>query len=266
MKKILIIGIILLLTFLVILKLSKSSNNEFIKMNNKEITDTIKDINIDPVNHASLILAWEDKVIYADPVNEGGKDLFASKPDADFILVTDIHQDHLDAETLEEVVREKTVIVVPKAVADQLPENLKSKTTILNNGDEKEFGGFSIEAVPMYNLPGPSANYHTKGRGNGYVIERGGLRVYISGDTAGIPEMRSLKNIYIAFICMNLPYTMSPEEAADAVLEFKPKVVYPYHYRQNPTKNFADVAKFKEIINSNNTNIEVRQLDWYANT
>lgn len=121
--------------------------------------------------------------------------------------------------------------------------------------------GFKIEAIPMYNIPESDKSYHPKGRGNGYVIEKSDTRVYISGDTAGIPEMRNLENIDMAYIAMNLPYTMSVEEAADAVLAFKPKVVYPYHYRT--PEGFSDVAKFKEIVNGKNPEIQVIQLEWY---
>ncbi|MEO8732935.1 MAG: MBL fold metallo-hydrolase, partial [Flavobacteriales bacterium] len=118
-----------------------------------------------------------------------------------------------------------------------------------------------ITAMPMYNLPDSPTAFHPKGRGNGYVLTFGGKRIYISGDTQGIPEMRALKNIDIAFVCMNLPYTMDVDEAADAVLAFKPKVVYPYHYRGKD--RFSDVKKFKALVNAKDPAIEVRQEDWY---
>lgn len=226
-------------------------------------TSMPSEVGIEPISHASVILNWKGATIYADPVDEGKKNIFAGKPEPDIILITDIHGDHLDIETLKTIVKEKTIIIAPKAVADMIPEELKAKVSVLNNGEIVDQFGFKIEAVPAYNLPGPSENFHAKGRGNGYVIERDGERVYISGDTAGIPEMRTLQNISIAFVAMNLPYTMNPEEAASAVLDFKPKTVYPYHYRQNPTKDFADVAKFKQIVNDQNPEIEVIQLNWY---
>ena len=121
----------------------------------------------------------------------------------------------------------------------------------------------SVEAVPMYNLREEALKFHSKGRGNGYVLTIDGQRLYFSGDTEDIPEMRALKNIDKAFICMNLPYTMTEESAASAVLEFKPKQVYPYHYRGNP--NVSDVSKFKTLVNQGDANIEVVQLDWYPN-
>ena len=114
----------------------------------------------------------------------------------------------------------------------------------------------------MYNLPtAANKDFHTKGRGNGYVIERSGKRVYIAGDTAGIPEMRALKNIDIALVPMNLPYTMDVAEAAEAVLAFKPKQVFPYHYRG--PDGLADISKFKELVNASNPKIEVVLLNWY---
>ena len=115
----------------------------------------------------------------------------------------------------------------------------------------------------MYNLRDEALKFHTKDRGNGYVLTLGDERVYISGDTEDIPEMRKLKDIDIAFVCMNLPYTMTVESAASAVLDFKPKQVYPYHYRG--TKGLSDVGKFKDIVNDADPEIEVIQLDWYPN-
>jgi L-ascorbate metabolism protein UlaG (beta-lactamase superfamily) len=121
--------------------------------------------------------------------------------------------------------------------------------------------GFKITGVPMYNLRVAATKFHTKGRGNGYVIEKNGMKVYFSEDTEDIPEMRQLKNIDKAFVCMNLPYTMTVESAADAVLAFKPKHVYPYHYRG--VDGLSDVAKFKELVNKGTPAVEVVQLNWY---
>jgi L-ascorbate metabolism protein UlaG (beta-lactamase superfamily) len=137
-----------------------------------------------------------------------------------------------------------------------LPESLRAKTTVLANGETKSVKGVSIEAVPMYNTTPERLQYHTKGRGNGYVVTLGGKRVYISGDTEDIPEMRALKNIDVAFVCFNLPYTMTEEQAASAVRDFAPKIVYPYHYRG------SDIAKFKKLV-GNDAGIEVREGSWY---
>lgn len=150
------------------------------------------------------------------------------------------------------------MLVVPQAVADKLPATTnKQKVLILRNGDKTMQQGISITAIPMYNLPEAPNAFHTKGRGNGYVLNIGDKNVYISGDTEDIPEMRALKNIDIAFVCMNLPYTMPVEQAAQGVLAFKPKVVYPYHYRGQ------DVNTFKSLVNTGDKDIEVRLKNWY---
>ncbi len=214
---------------------------------------------INPIEHASMVLQWDGTTIFVDPV--GGKDAFTGYTAPDLILVTDIHQDHMDIPTLEALAGENTKILAPKAVADKLSEILKKKTEIINNGESKESLGINIEAIPMYNLRKEALQFHTKGRGNGYVLEKNAKRVYISGDTEDIPEMRNLKNIDIAFVCMNLPYTMPVEKAAEAVLAFKPKTVYPYHYRG--TEGLSDVAKFKSLVEAGNPDIKVTQLDWY---
>ena len=150
---------------------------------------------------------------------------------------------------------------MPQVVADKLPAADKDHLVVLKNGDNSMQMGISIKAIPMYNLPESPTAMHTKGRGNGYVLGIGGKNIYLSGDTQGIPEMRSLKNIDVAFVCMNLPYTMDVKEAADAVLAFSPKIVYPYHYRgQN---GLSDINAFKNLVDAGNKNIEVRLRNWY---
>ena len=132
---------------------------------------------------------------------------------------------------------------------------------MLNNGSSMDWQGITIEAIPMYNLPETDDSRHPKGRGNGYVLTLGGKKLYISGDTEDISEMRSLKGIDVAFVCMNLPYTMDINQAASAVLEFKPKVVYPYHYRGQG--GLSDVDQFKKLVNTGDKKIEVRLAKWY---
>lgn len=132
---------------------------------------------------------------------------------------------------------------------------------MLSNGEESEILGLTVQAVPMYNLPDDDSSRHPKGWGNGYVLTIGGDRLYFSGDTEDIPEMRMLSNIDYAFVCMNLPYTMDVDQAADAVLDFAPKVVYPYHYRGQG--GLSDVEKFKSLVNAGNPAIEVRLRNWY---
>jgi len=202
-----------------------------------------------PIEHASLILEAAGKVIYVDPA-QGNYD---GLPSADLILITDIHGDHMAPAVLAKLRKPGTVIFAPEAVAKTV-----TTATIIRNGETRTWEQWSIEAVPMYNIkrgPQPGTFYHDKGRGNGYVLTYGGKRFYFSGDTENIPEMRALRNIDVAFVCMNLPYTMTPEEAADAVRAFHPKVVYPYHYRGSDTKAFEKALA--------GTGIEVRLRNWY---
>ncbi|HEX8279114.1 MAG TPA: MBL fold metallo-hydrolase [Segetibacter sp.] len=213
-------------------------------------------LTIQPVTHATLVMAYKKVNIYIDPT--GGAAAFKGLAAPNVILVTDIHGDHFDIKTIEAVNTARAVLVVPQAVADKLPANTdKAKLIILNNGDKKMVEGVSIAAIPMYNLPEAPDAFHTKGRGNGYVLTIGGKNIYISGDTEDIPEMRALKNIDIAFVCMNLPYTMDANQAAQSVLAFKPKAVYPYHYRGQ------DVNMFKSLVNAGDKNIDVRLRNWY---
>lgn len=224
-----------------------------------QVNPKVADVKIIPIEHATAVLEWNDITIYIDPV--GGAKAFEGQKQADLILITDVHGDHLSVETLEALNTEKAKIIVPQAVADLIPENFTPQLDVLNNGDAKERYGITVEAIPMYNLRKEALKFHTKGRGNGYVLNIDGQRLYFSGDTEDIPEMRALSNIDKAFVCMNLPYTMTPESAADAVLEFKPKQVYPYHYRGRP--DVSDITKFKTMVNAGNPDLEVVQLDWY---
>jgi L-ascorbate metabolism protein UlaG (beta-lactamase superfamily) len=216
-------------------------------------------LTIQPIQHASLLLAVNGLTIYADP--SGGADLFKGLAAPDIILITDIHGDHFDIKTLDAVKTANTLLIVPQVVADKLPEADKAKLVILKNGESSMQSGISIAAIPMYNLPESPTSMHTKGRGNGYVLGIGGKKIYISGDTQGIPEMRSLKNIDVAFVCMNLPYTMDIKEAADAVLAFAPKIVYPFHYRGQG--GLSDVNGFKALVDAGNKGIDVRLRNWY---
>ena len=208
-------------------------------------------LKITPVTHGSLMLEFKGKVIHIDPWGRGD---YSGLPQADLILITDIHGDHLDPAQVQKLTKSGTVIVAPQAVAQTVTEAL-----VLQNGQKKVVAGLEIEAVPMYNHkrgPSPGKLYHDKGRGNGYVLTLGGKRVYISGDTACIPEMKALTDIDVAFVTMNLPYTMPPEEAAECVKAFKPKIVYPYHYRG------SDLNVFTRALESH-PDIEVRLKDWY---
>ncbi|HZX75273.1 MAG TPA: MBL fold metallo-hydrolase [Cyclobacteriaceae bacterium] len=212
-------------------------------------------ITLQPVSHGSVVLKWDGKTIYVDPY--GGGKLFEGLGAPDLILITDIHQDHMNVETLKAIETSKSVIVAPQAVIDQLPPPFKEKCVVLANGNTITQLGIPISAIPMYNIPEDAESRHTRGRGNGYILDLGGQKVYFSGDTEDIPEMRALKNIDVAFVCMNLPFTMDVNQAASAVLAFKPKIVYPYHYRGQ------DTEAFKKLVNAGDTKIDVRLRNWY---
>jgi L-ascorbate metabolism protein UlaG (beta-lactamase superfamily) len=216
-------------------------------------------VTMTPILHAAVVLEWNGQTIYLDPY--GGAQRFANFSNADLICITHLHGDHLNKETLQDLNLKNTTLVAPQSVIDDLGDLKFKEIKMLANGEKMKFNAIEVEAVPMYNLPDDETSRHRKGWGNGYVITMGGERFYFSGDTEDIPEMRDLKNIDYAFVCMNLPYTMDIDQAADAVLAFKPKVMYPYHFRgQN---GFSDVEKFKTMVNAKNKDIEVRLRDWY---
>ncbi|MGM1054945.1 MAG: MBL fold metallo-hydrolase [Bacteroidota bacterium] len=241
-------------------KNEKGENEEIATtQENMEVEAVTADISIDPITHGTAVINWGEAVIYLDPT--GGAKAFEGKSDPDFVLITDIHGDHMDAKTLAALELGDTKILAPQAVKDQLPKELGDKISVINNDETQNFMEFSITAIPMYNLPEAADAFHPKGRGNGYILEKDGKRLYISGDTEDIPEMRSLKNIDMALVAMNLPYTMTVNQAADAVLAFEPKQVYPFHYRGGD--GLSDVEKFKELVTEKNPNIEVVLLEWY---
>lgn len=229
----------------------------FINLINCTSSKSGNDINIKPISHATMVLEYKNTIIYVDPV--GGKLAFNNQKKPTLILITDIHGDHLNLETLEELNGSSIQKIVPKAVAEKFNDDLGQNTIVINNSETYTVNeNITIEAIPMYNLREDALKFHPKGRGNGYVLTLGEKRIYISGDTEDITEMRNLKNIDIAFVCMNLPYTMTVESAADAVKEFKPKKVYPYHYRGK--NGLSDVDKFKTLVKND---VEVIQLNWY---
>lgn len=259
MKKVSAIIIVYTLLFLGCKEAKKSEIRNTAELAKEETYVDKSELKIIPIEHATTVLEWNGITIYVDPV--GGAEAFEAQKDPNLILITDIHGDHFNIETLQALNTMKSKIIVPQAVADKMPDEFVPQLDILNNGESKERFDIIVEAIPMYNLREEALKFHEKGRGNGYVLNIGDQRLYFSGDTEGIPEMRALKNIDKAFICMNLPYTMTEESAASAVLEFQPKQVYPYHYRGRP--DVSDVLKFKKIVTEGNKDIEVIQLDWY---
>lgn len=209
----------------------------------------LSEVEVIPITHGSVVLKWQGKVIHVDPWSRGS---YEGIPAADLILITDIHADHMDPQQIAKNRKEGTIIVAPEAV-----QRTVTDARLLRNGERTSALGIEIEAVPMYNLargPEPGQLYHTQGRGNGYVLTLGRERFYFSGDTECIPEMKALRKIDAAFVCMNLPYTMTPEEAAACVNAFQPKVVYPYHHRG------SDLEAFRKALSPD---IQVRILKWY---
>jgi L-ascorbate metabolism protein UlaG (beta-lactamase superfamily) len=223
-------------------------------------------VKITPLYHASVLIEIPGTQIYIDPAKPV---VFDDLPVAHFVLITDIHGDHMDPDAVYAISSagaRGTRVVAPAAVLKDpkmahVIEDSTSGARELANGESDivdHRNGWSVEAVPMYNINHKMPNgepYHPKGRGNGYILTFGDKRFYFSGDTEGTPEMRALKNIDVAFICMNMPYTMTPEEAADAVKAFHPKIVIPCHYQGSDPQVFAKALE--------GTGIEVRLLDWY---
>jgi L-ascorbate metabolism protein UlaG (beta-lactamase superfamily) len=209
------------------------------------------DVLIHPVAHASLALINGAHVIYADPAKES----FAGLPAPTGILITHAHGDHFDPDSLVKLAG-KAQIVTTEEVMGKMPEALKAQTTALKNGESGSIDGLPVMAIGAYNTTPDRAKYHPKGVGNGYVVTFGDERIYIAGDTEETPDMDALTGIDVAFLPMNLPYTMTEEQAAAAVKAFKPRIVYPYHYRG------SDTQKFKDLVGDD---AEVRLLDWYKN-
>jgi L-ascorbate metabolism protein UlaG (beta-lactamase superfamily) len=196
------------------------------------------------IGHASLMFEFKNKIIHVDPwsmLTDYGK-----LPKADIILITHHHPDHFDTSAINNISKDRTKIVLNGTAYE-----IMKKGTVMKNGDKITVDGFEIEAVPAYNTTEGRDTFHPKGRDNGYVLTIGKKRIYIAGDTESIPEMSSLKNIDIAFLPMNQPYTMLPEQVVDAAKKIHPKILYPYHYGE------TDLAKLKKLL-AKNKNIEVR--------
>jgi L-ascorbate metabolism protein UlaG (beta-lactamase superfamily) len=213
------------------------------------------ELTVHPVEHASLVMTLPGMVIYVDPV--GGAEPYAALPPPGLILVTHEHGDHFDAPTLTAVTGEATRLLTNPAVHDKLPAELRARATAIANGESTTANAVAIEAIPAYNTTPDRLQYHPQGRDNGYVLTIGGSRVYVAGDTEDIPEMRALEDIAIAFVPMNLPYTMTVEQAAAGVSAFAPARVYPYHCRE------SDVEAFARLVAESGAATEVLLRDWY---
>lgn len=195
------------------------------------------------IGHGTLMFKYNDMVIHIDPVSLEAD--YSELPDADLILITHEHGDHLDPGAIKKILKDETEIICNKASSSSLDD-----CRVMTNGDKIDLEDISIEAVPAYNIEherSPGNPFHPKGVGNGYILGIGGKRIYIAGDTENIPEMSSFKNIDIAFLPMNLPYTMSPEMAADAAMIIKPDILYPYHFGSTDTGELVKLLKGTDI-------------------
>jgi len=209
----------------------------------KLVTDVIQtsagELKITFVGHASLFFTFAGKVFYIDPYSTVGD--YSQLPKADVILITHDHRDHLDLKALNAVRTPTTIVFLTRECAKQVEDGI-----ILNNGDTTSFADVRIDVVPAYNIVhkrDTGEPYHPKGVGNGYIFTFGDRKVYVAGDTENIPEMKALKGIDVAFLPMNVPSTMTPEMVADAAKTFKPKILYPYHYRDTNTSKIVDLLK-----------------------
>ncbi|MCK5650041.1 MAG: MBL fold metallo-hydrolase [Gemmatimonadetes bacterium] len=202
------------------------------------------DLTITFVGHGTLMFRIGDKVIHIDPV--GREADYGAMPKADLILVTHEHGDHLDLDVIDELRLERTRVIVSQSCAEGA-----EGADVMANGDEREVGGIPIEAVPAYNivhLRGGDTPYHPRGDGNGYILTFGDTRVYVAGDTENTPEMKALEDIDVAFLPMNLPYTMTPEMVAEAAKAFRPGILYPYHFGSTDTDELVRLLEGEEGI------------------
>ena len=213
------------------------------------VTTSEGEVMIHPVGHASLVLGFGDHVLYVDPAKED----FSGLPSPTGILVTHAHGDHFDGPSLEAIAGSAPIVTTAE-VAGKMSESLKAQTAVLKNGESGTIDGIAVDAIPAYNTTEDRKQYHPQGRDNGYVLTFGDKKIYVAGDTEDTPEMRALTGIEVAFLPMNLPYTMDINQAADAVQAFKPKIVYPYHHRG------SDTAAFRQLVGDA---AEVRLADWY---
>jgi len=222
-------------------------------------------VDIVPIHHASMMLTYKGAHLLIDPAPLDGAQgdavtaPYKAMPRPDFILITHIHGDHFNAPILEAVAGANTVIVAPQNVQGAMPATLQAKVRVMKNGDKGMLGAIPVEAVAMYNTTPAKLNFHPKGVGNGYVLTFGDKRVYIAGDTEETPELAHLANIDLAFIPANLPYTQTVEAAAKWVKDFRPKMVFPYHYR-NQDGTTSDMAAFSTQVGNASL---VRLRKWY---
>ena len=208
------------------------------------ITTSAGDLEITFLGHGSLLMVFNEKIIFVDPFSRVAD--YSKLPHADLILITHEHRDHLDIGALTSVRAENSTVVLTETCAERVDDGI-----VMHNGDMITVMDMQIEAVPAYNIVHKRENgqpFHPRGVGNGYIITFGNQRVYIAADTENIPEMENLQGIDIAFLPMNLPYTMTPEMVADAAKTIQPKILYPYHYGNTNTSDLVELLKEEQEI------------------
>ena len=215
------------------------------------IPTSVGELRVTFVGHGTLMFRHGGKVIHVDPVAREAD--YAQLPRADLILVTHEHGDHLDTAVVRQLRQAGTVVVVSPSCEGRVPG-----ATVMPNGEVREVAGFRVEAVPAYNVVHRRPDgqpFHPRGNGNGYVVTFGDVRVYVAGDTEGTPEMRALRDVGVAFLPMNLPYTMTPEMVADAARAFRPRILYPYHFGQTDTQ-----ALVRLLAGESGIEVRVREM------
>lgn len=203
------------------------------------------------IKHGSLSINIADKWIYIDPVTDKIPPTtdYTTMPKADYILITHEHADHLDAKAIAQLTKEETELIVNPRSRDMLD----CECSVMKNGDSRKIGAWALNAVPAYNISPDKQQFHPKGRDNGYILDIEGLRIYIAGDTEPIPEMAAIKDIDIALLPCNLPFTMTPEQLAAAAKVIRPKVLFPYHYGQ------TDIQQVVRLLNGSGIDVRIRQ-------
>ncbi len=238
-------------TLLLLLAINLSFVNPMENNISKDVFDAGNGtLSISFIGHGTLMFEYKNMVIHVDPTMREAD--YATMPDADMILITHHHGDHLDLAAINHIIKEDCPVVMTQSCLEQL-EDFKG-AVIMKNGDDKTIKGIPIEAIPAYNIEHKRSNgeaFHPKGVGNAYVVGIGELKVLIGGDTENVPEIKALKDIDIAFLPMNLPYTMTPEMVADAARAIQPRILYPYHFGQTDPKDLVNLLKDEK-------NIEVR--------
>ncbi len=240
-KKKLLCGIMVFPVFFLGMEFSGTAQEQLEK---DVITTDEGDLVMTMIGHGTLMFEFNNMIIHIDPVAREAD--YSKLPSADIILVTHEHGDHLDTDVIKKIRKSTTTILLNGGSAERVEGGIAMK-----NGDTQEVKGIRIDAVPAYNIQHKRPNgqaYHPEGQGNGYILTMGGKRIYVAGDTENTPEMKALRNIDIAFLPMNVPYTMTPEMVADAAKAFRPKILYPYHYGQTDTNELVALLKDEKGI------------------